>query len=165
LTLDPTIKDGWIQTLIADHGVLMKEKQIPPLDFKAWITEDYIKAAYKQMGVDYAAEKAQIIDPLKTNAGRPLEVWHARDGISTYADMKAFLKAVSEFKATGAKLNATYVYDVETGLKLFGKTAFWVEVPDGTFATFLRKTEAQAYADKVKGKVVNFDEAVAAVSS
>ncbi len=165
LTLDPTIKDAWVDTLTLDHGVLMKEKQIPPLDFKAWITEDYIKAAYKQMGIDYAAQKAKIVDPLKANAGLPLEVWHARDGVSTYPDMKAFLKAVSEFKATGAKLNATYVYDVETGLKLFGKTAFWVATPDGTFATFLRRTEAQAHAQKVNGKVVTFDEAVASISS
>jgi NitT/TauT family transport system substrate-binding protein len=165
LTLDPTIKGPWVEALTFDHGVLVKEKQIPPLDFKAWITEDYIKAAYKDMGLDYAAEKAKMVDPLKANAGRPMEIWHARDGISTYPDMKAFLKAVAEFKATGAKLNATYVYDVETGLKLFGKTAFWVTTPDGKYATFLRKPEAQKHADKVNGKVVTFDEAVASVSS
>ncbi len=165
LTLDPTIKTPWVDALVFDHGVLVKEKQIPPLDFKAWITEDYIKAAYKEMGLDYAAEKARVVDPLKANAGRPMEIWHARDGISTYPDMKAFLKAVAEFKATGAKLNATYVYDVETGLKLFGKTAFWVATTDGKYATFLRKTEAQKHAEKVNGKVISFDEAVASVSS
>lgn len=165
LTLDPTIKGPWAEALELDHGVLVKEKQIPPLDFKAWITEDYIKAAYKEMGLDYAAEKAKVVDPLKANAGRPMEVWHARDGISTYPDMRAFLKAVADFKATGAKLNATYVYDIETGLKLFGKTAFWVSGPDRKFATFLRKTEAQRFADKIQGKVVSFDEAVASVSS
>jgi NitT/TauT family transport system substrate-binding protein len=165
LTLDPTIKPAWVDALTFDHAVLAKEKQIPPLDFKAWITEDYIKAAYKQMGLDYEAEKVKVVDPLKANAGLPMEIWHARDGIRTYPDLTSFLKAVAEFKATGAKLNATYVYDVETGLKLFGKTAFWVSAPDGKFATFLRKTEAQRYADKVKGKVIGFDEAVASVSS
>jgi NitT/TauT family transport system substrate-binding protein len=165
LTLDPTIKADWVDALVFDHGVLVKEKQIPPLDFKAWITEDYIKAAYKELGLDYSAEKGKVVDPLKANAGRPMEIWHARDGISTYPDMTAFLKAVAAFKATGAKLNATYVYDVETGLKLFGKTAFWVATPEGKFATFLRKTEAQKHAEKVSGKVVTFDEAVASVSS
>ena len=45
--------------------------------------------------------------------------------------MPAFLKAVAEFQATGTKLNATYVYDQETGLKLFGKTAFYVRQPSG----------------------------------
>ena len=33
------------------------------------------------------------------------------------------------------------------------------------FATFLRKTEAQKYAEKVSGKVITYDEAVASVSS
>jgi NitT/TauT family transport system substrate-binding protein len=165
LTLDPTIKTPWVDALAFDHGVLVKEKQIPPLDFKAWITEDYIKAAYQEMGLDYDAEKAKVVDPLKANAGLPMEIWHAREGISTYPDMRAFLKAVAEFKATGAKLNATYVYDVETGLKLFGKTAFWVAAGDGKFATFLRKVEAQKYAEKNGGKVISFDEAVVSVSS
>jgi NitT/TauT family transport system substrate-binding protein len=166
LTLDPTIKSGWVDALVFDHGVLAREKQIPPLDFKAWINEDYISAAYKEMGLDYVAEKTKPpLDPLKVNANLPMEIWHARDGISSYPDLKAFLKAVGEFNATGAKLNATYVYDVETGLKLFGKTAFWVAAPEGTFATFLRKTEAERHADKVKGKLVTYEEAIARVGS
>ena len=61
---------------------------------------------------------------------------------------------------TGAKLNATYVYDIETGLKLFGKTAFWVKAGD-EYATFLRKGEAEAYAAANSGAVITFDEAIA----
>ena len=41
LTLDPTIKPKWIEALKFDHGVLAREKAIPPLDFNAWITEKY----------------------------------------------------------------------------------------------------------------------------
>ncbi len=165
LTLDPTIKDPWVDALVLDHGVLLKEQAIPPLDIKAWITEDYLKAAYKDMGVDYEAEKAKMVDPVEANAGLPLEIWHSRDGISTYPDMAAFLKAVADFNATGAKLNATYVYDAETGLKLFGKTAFYVKAPDSTFSTFMRKQEAETHAGKVKGDVVSFDEALASFAS
>lgn len=165
LTLDPTIKAPWIDALALDHGVLVKEAAIPALDLKAWITEDYLKAAYKDLGLDYEAEKAKMVDPLQANAGLPLEVWHSRDGISTYPDMPSFLKAVAEFNATGAKLNATYVYDVETGLKLFGKTAFYVKEPDGKFSAFLRKGEAQKHADTVQGSVVTFDEALASFAS
>ena len=50
LTLDPTIKPQWIDALKFDHSVLAKEQQIPPLDFNAWITETYVKAAYKEYG-------------------------------------------------------------------------------------------------------------------
>jgi len=135
------------------------------LDFDAWIKEDYLKRAYAEMGIDYEAAKAKVVDTLVTNAGRPNEIWHARDGILSYPTLKEFLKAVAEFRATGAKLNATYVYDQATGLKLFGKTAFFVYKPDGDFATFLRKGEAQEFAAKVGGKVLSFEEAVASSAS
>jgi NitT/TauT family transport system substrate-binding protein len=160
LTLDPTIKQKWVDTLKFDHGVLASEKLASALDFDQWITEKYVRQAYAEMKLDYEAEKTKLVDTLVTNAGRPLEIWHARDGIIQYPTLKAFLKAVAEFQATGAKLNATYVYDKETGLKLFGKTAFYVQTPDGEFAPFLRRGEAEAFAAKAKGKVVTFDEAV-----
>ena len=160
LTLDPTIKDDWIEALKFDHGVLEREKAIPPLDFAAWITEDYVKAAYADMGLDYAADKAEIVDPKAANNGLPNEVWHARDGISTYPTMKEFLQAVSAFNATGAKLNATYVYDKATGLKLFGKTAFFVKTAGGTYETFLRKPDADAFAAETGGSVIDLDTAL-----
>lgn len=165
LTLDPTIKQPWIDALALDHGVLMKAQAAPALDLKNWVTEDYVKTAYKELGLDYDADKARTVDPVKVNAGLPFEIWHSRDGISTYPDMQAFLKKVAELQATGAKLNATYVYDAETGLKLFGKTAFYVKDADGKFSAFLRKTEAQRHAEKVKGAVVTFDEALASFAS
>src|SRR5262249_40411041 len=116
LTQDPTIKQKWVDTLKFDHTVLTSEKLASALDFDSWITETYIRRAYAEMKLDYEAEKAKIVDTLVTNSGRPSEVWHARDGIIAYPTLKNFLKAVAEFQASGAKLNATYVYDVETGL-------------------------------------------------
>lgn len=164
LTLDPTIKDEWIEALRFDHGVLAREKAIPPLDFEAWITEDYITAAYDDMGLDYAANKAEIVDPGSANANLPNEIWHARDGISTYPTLPAFLKAVADFNATGAKLNATYVYDKATGLKLFGKTAFFVKTGDA-YETFLRKPDADAYAAQTGGEVIDLESALTAFAA
>ena len=77
LTLEPSIKQKWVDALKFNHGVLTKEKAIPPLDFKAWITEDYIKTAYKELGKDYEKDKATVVDPVKANAGLPNEIWHA----------------------------------------------------------------------------------------
>lgn len=165
LTLDPTIKPQWVDALKFDHTVLQKEQAIPPLNFDAWITDTYVKAAYKDLKLDYEAEKAKIVDPVKANAGLPMEIWHARDGIKSFPNMAEFLKAVAKYNAEGAKLNATYVYDVETGLKLFGKTAFYVKAPDGAFTTFLRKREAEAHAKKVGGTVVSYDDAWGSFSS
>ena len=90
-----------------------------------------------------------------------MEVWHAKDGIKTYASVSDFLKAIAEFGKVAQKLNATYVYDQETGLKLFGKMAFYVQAKDGAMTTFLRKQDADSYAAKVGGKVIGFEEAIA----
>ena len=164
LTLDPTIKPKWIEALKFDHSVLAREKAIPKLDFNAWITEKYVKAAYKKLGVDYAAEKAKIVDPVQYK-NYPMELWSARDGIKKFDNTADFLKAVAKYNSIGAKIYATYVYDRKTGLKLFGKTAFYVKVPDGKFESFLLKDEATAYAKKVGGKVVGFKQAWQSVSS
>ncbi len=159
LTLEPSIKDEWIDALAFNHGVLTNERAIPPLDFDAWITEDYIRAAYEDLGVDYEADKASIVDPVAANDGLPMEIWHARDGISSYETLPDFLTAMAEMQATGALLNSTYVYDSETGLKLFGKTAFWVKAGE-EYATFLRLGEAEAFAEANGGAVISFDEAI-----
>ena len=160
LTLEPSIKTEWVDALKFNHGVLVTEKAIPPLDFDAWITEDFIRAAYADLGVDYDADKAAVVDPAVSNMGLPMEIWHARDGVSSYSTLPEFLSAVAVMQGTGALLNATYVYDVESGLKLFGKTAFWVKSGED-YATFLRRGEAEAYAAANGGTLVTFDEAIA----
>jgi NitT/TauT family transport system substrate-binding protein len=159
LTLDPTIKPQWIDALKYDDKVLQKEQAIPPLDFNAWITDKYVKAAYKNLGLDYAAQEAKIVDPKIANQGMPMEIWHARDGIRDYPTIAEFLKAVAAYNAEGAKLNATYVYDKNSGLKLFGNSAFYVKAPDGEFSAFLLKPDADAYAQKAGGSVMTFDQA------
>lgn len=160
LTLEPTIKEKWVDALKFNHGVLAREQQVPPLDFNEWITDSYIRAAYKEKALDYEKDLADIYDPEVENAGLPLEIWHAKDGIKTYATIGEFLKAVAEFRTVGQKLNATYVYDKATGLKLFGKMAFYVQSTDGAMTAFLRKQDADAYAGTIGGKVIGFEEAV-----
>ncbi|MEL7082211.1 MAG: sulfonate ABC transporter substrate-binding protein, partial [Pseudomonadota bacterium] len=164
LTLEPSIKTEWVDALKFNHSVLVKEKAIPPLDFDEWITEDYLKAAYEEMGVDYEADKATMVDPAVANKGLPVEIWHSRDGVAAFETLPELLKAMADIRATAALVNATYVYDVETGLKLFGKTAFWVKAGDD-YATFLRKGEAEAYASANSGALITFDEAIADFSS
>jgi NitT/TauT family transport system substrate-binding protein len=164
LTLDPTIKSEWVDALAFNHGVLVQEKSIPPLDFNEWITEEYVEAAYQDLGKDYQKEKASMVDAAIDNADRPMEIWHSREGISAHKTITEFLAAVEGFRKTGAKLNATYVYDKETGLKLFGKTAFYVKTKKG-FSTFLRKPDADDFASKNSGMVFDYEAALATMSS
>jgi NitT/TauT family transport system substrate-binding protein len=165
LTLDPTIKPAWREALEFDHGVLAREKKIPPLDFDAWITDKYIRAAYEAKGMDYEKHVKMVHDPAVEHKSLPTEVWHAREGIKTFPDVKTFLEAVAKYKGVGQKLNATYVYDESTGLKLFGKMAFYVKAKDGSFKTFLRKPDADAYAAKSGGSVIGFEEALSSLST
>ena len=164
LTLDPTIKSEWVDALAFNHGVLVQEKSIPPLDFNEWITEEYVEAAYQDLGKDYQKEKASMVDAAIDNADRPMEIWHSREGISAHKTITEFLAAVEVFRKTGAKLNATYVYDKETGLKLFGKTAFYVKTKKG-FSTFLRKPDADDFASKNSGMVFDYEAALESMGS
>jgi NitT/TauT family transport system substrate-binding protein len=165
LTLDPTIKPRWIKTLEFDHQVLASHDLSPPLDFKSWIDDSFIRKAYAALHVDYQKAADVIVDPAVANRGLPDEIWHARDGIKTYPTLKEFLKAVSDYQATGAKLNATYVYDTNSGLKMFGKTGFYVKKPDGSYAVFLLKDDADAYAKSTNGEVLTFDQAISATKA
>ena len=164
LTLDPTIKPKWLDALQFDHKVLVDQKQSPPLDFKAWITEDYIRKAYKDLGMDYEGDRKKLHDPAVAHTGHPMEIWHAREGIKTYKDIASFLKAYADYKKVGQKLNATYVYDKATGLKLFGKMAYYVKARDGAFSAFLRKPDADKFARMEGGSVMDLPGAVASTS-
>jgi sulfonate transport system substrate-binding protein len=165
LTLDPTLKPQWLDTLKFDHKVLADASLAPPLDLPQWVDETYIKQAYVEMGLDYAAQRARTVDPVAANHGLPNEIWHARDGVKTFPTIKEFLAAVTKYQASGAKLNATYVYDKTTGLKMFGKTAYFVLASDGAYTPFLRRNDAEKHAAAVKGKVLTYAEAVASAAS
>ena len=159
LTLEPTIKPQWVQTLKLDHQVLVREKAIPPLDFERWITDRYLRQAYKELGRDYDKDLKSLWDPKVENKKLPpAEVWHANKGIVSYASVAAMLKAAEAFKK-GGQLRASYVYDRTTGLKIFGHVAFYVKTKDGA-VPFMRKTDAERFAKSAGGRLVGFDDAL-----
>lgn len=161
LTLDPTIKPKWVETLKADHANLTNAKMAPPLDFDQWIDDRYIRQAYTELKLDYEQASTVIFDPKQEVREAKAEIWHAAKGILPYPSVLDMLKAAGEFQATGQKLNATYVYDQTTGIKLFGKTAFYVKDKEGAFVAFLRKPEATAHAQEQESEVLDFPTAIA----
>ena len=164
LTLDPTIKAKWVDTLKYDHGVLTKWKMAPALDVDKWVDDRYVRQAYKDLKIDYEKQRSAQLDPKQVLKGlSPAEIWHARSGIATYPSIPEMLKVVKEAQATHQKINATYVYDQVTGLKLFGKVAFYAEGPNGALLAFMRKTDADKHAEKSKGKVLTYAEALSGV--
>jgi len=156
LTLDPTIKEKWVDALKFDHTVLVKEKAIPPLDFGKWIDDKFIRTAYKDMGMDYDADLKYIRDPKTENMKLPpAELWHKTKGIITYPTVSEMLAAAKTFKTDGS-LRASYVYDNVTGLKIFGKIAFYVKDKKGAYIAFMRKPDAEKYMASNGGTLERF---------
>lgn len=165
LTLDPTIKKSWVEALTYDHSVLQKERDVPPLDMSAWIDDRFVRRAYKEMGMDYDKAVAVVNDPKVTNKSLPPgEMWPANGNVEPFDSVASLLKAVVKSDQSGKKINATYVYDHNTMLKLFGKVAFYVEGKDGSYTAFMRKPDADAFAKTGGGKVMTYAQAVDAVT-
>ncbi len=166
LTLDPTIKPRWVETLKQDHAVLAKERAIPALDFGTWIDDRYIRQGYKELGLDYAKELESLWDPAVENVKlAPAEAWHPARGIVSYPSVAAMLAEYAKTAQGPEKLRAIYVYDQITRVKLFGHTASYVKAKDGSYAPFLRKTDAEKFAGESGGKVLAFSAALADVAS
>jgi NitT/TauT family transport system substrate-binding protein len=74
------------------------------------------------------------------------------------------MAALREAEQKGKAVNAAYVFDQPTGLKLFAHRAFYVAGGTGKAATaslaaFAWKDEAEAFAAKHGGKVLSLDDA------
>ena len=160
LTLDPTIKPKWIETLKFDHDVLAREKLAPPLDLAKWIDDRFIREAYKAVGRDYDKDAKHIHDPkITVKKLPPAELWHAKKGIISYPGVAAMLAAAETFKKNG-DLRATYVYDNTTGIKIFGHVAFFVKAKNGVVTAFMRKPDAEKFIKASGGTLVRFDGAL-----
>ncbi len=161
LTLDPTIKPLFVKTLEFDYQVLRKGKNIPTLDFSRWIDDRYVRQAYKELGLDYDAQVAVTVDPKTANRGLPDELWVQGGGISAYPNAASLLAAVTALTKAGKTVNATYVYDATTGVKIFGKTAYYVRAANGSLTTFLLRPDAIAFSRKAGGTLLSYSQALA----
>lgn len=160
LTLDPTIKPFFVKTLKFDYGVLRKGKNIPPLDFSKWIDDRYVRQAYEEMGLDYDKQLAVMVDPKTASVGLPDEVWVEGAGIETYGTPAAMLSALAALRSAGKKIDATYVYDAATGVKIFGNDAFYVRAKSGALTAFMLQPDAEAFARKASGTVLSYQQAL-----
>jgi NitT/TauT family transport system substrate-binding protein len=160
LTLDATIKPYFVATLKRDYQVLRKGKNIPALDFSKWIDDRYVRAAYREMGLDYDRQLAVMIDPKVASRGLPDEVWVDGQGIKDYSTPAAMLSAISTLTRAGKKIDATYVYDATTGVKIFGKSAYYVRAKDGALTAFMLQPDAAAFSRKEGGTLLTYQQAL-----
>lgn len=147
-TFESSIKPEWVASLKESHALLMRERDVPALDFDKWVDDSYVKAAVAERGEDYDAMVSSVVDTAVANVGKPAEIWHPRDGISVYSTMAEFFTGLASIRDTGFAPLASYVYDANSGLKLFGTSAFYAQA-DGEIAAFLKKADAEAYGELV----------------
>jgi len=177
LTLDATIKPKWVEVLKYDASVLQKMGIIKGADVEGFIDDRFVKQAYRELGRDYAHEQRGMIagtspmDGKDASTGAPIkdpraaaEMWLKGEAIRVYASLAGLMGALREAESTGHAINAAYVFDYATGLKLFAHRAFYVAGGSGKAASaslvaFAWKDEAEAFATKNGGKVLSLDEA------
>lgn len=161
-TMEASIKPQWVEAMKYDHALLQQEMQIPDLDFATWIDDSYLKKAYAAMGLDYAAAVASVVSPVARAPGRkPAEIWFQDQGIVAYDSTAAMLAAEAAAKASGKAINATYVYDNLTGLKLFGKAAYLVKDTSGEVLAFMKKSDSEQHIAQHGGSALLTDAPVA----
>lgn len=175
-TLDPTLKPRWLDTIKTGHEVLTKLNRVKPLDIKAWVNESYVREAYKQLKLDYEAQKQSLAsfdisgtDKLcKTPIGRPKEageVWVDGVGVEPHASPLCTLGAVAKLEAAGKKIRVAYLIDHALGIKVFADKAFYAinasDAAKPVIVPFLLKKDAEAHAAKIGGRLASYSDALA----
>ena len=173
-TRDFTFKPEYRQAIKTSIDTLRLMKRTDTdLDVNTFINDQYIRAAFKQDGLDYDAQlKNYARSPLKakdartgksiTDVKRVAEIWvqgeplvrHYASPESAFSDLAALTKA-------GKKIRVVYAQDRNSGNKLLAGDAWFVKNKTEINA-FLLKEQAEAWARANGGNVLDFDAAKAA---
>lgn len=158
-TFEASVKPQWVDALEYDHALLQREVGIPDLDFGRWVDDSYLRNAYQTMDMDYDALVGSVVETQPDHPDlKPAEIWFSDKGIVTYDSVADMLAAAADASDT---VNATYVYDNLSGLKLFGKAAYLVKGSDGDVVAFLKKADSEKYIAENGGTPITRDNAVA----
>lgn len=158
-TFEASVKPEWVDALEYDHALLQREVGIPDLAFDRWIDDSYLRNAYATMDLDYDALVGTVVDTQPNNPDfAPAEIWFADEGIVTYDSVADMLAAEA---SADDEINATYVYDNLSGLKLFGKAAYLVKGTDGDVVAFLKKADSDNYIAENGGTLITRESALA----
>ena len=179
MTLDPTIKQKWVDAMHVDYGVLSKLKLIKSLDLDKWVNDKYVREAYKDDGLNYDKQEANFSgynvtgqDPVcnapVTDPKQAGQIWIEGGDIIPLSSAACTLSAVTKYTKERKKIDAAYVVDHSLGIKVFADAAFYsvtgnAEHPSVT--PFLLKGDAMTYASKVGGRFATYSDAMAAVAA
>jgi len=174
MTTDPTIKPVLLKAAAEDVKVLQNLGRMKEFDVNTWADDSYLRQAYKELGKDYDKDLASTanyeISGKDTFCNKDItaprksgEIWIDGETVHPYSSTACTLGAFKDLKAKGKKVDVAYVFDTPRGIKLFADKAYYAATEkNGEFeiVPFLLKTDAEAFAQKADGKVVDFDDAL-----
>ena len=178
-TLDPTIKPLWLETIKIGHDVLTRLNRVKPLDINAWVNETYVRQAFKELKLDYEAQKQTMAnydisgtDTLcKTAITRPKEageVWIEGAPVAAYSSPLCTLAAINKAQSEKRKVKVAYLNDKNLSIKVFADKAFYaISMTDPkkpNIVPFLLKKDAEVEALAIGGKLGNYADALAAAA-
>jgi len=138
------------------------------IDAATFVNDSFIRAAFQQAGGDYERQlKNYERLPLKARdaaTGKPIadfrrltQVWLADEPlVRHYADAGTAFAELRKLEKAGKKVRTVYAHDQESGLKLLAADA-WFAVRGKEVSAFLLKADAEAYAKKGGGRVVDYE--------
>jgi NitT/TauT family transport system substrate-binding protein len=176
MTTDPTIKPKLIADAGTDAKVLQNLGRMKEFDVKAWVNDGYIRKAYADLGLDYDKQAASTdnyeVKGEDTFCKKPIseprkagEIWVEGGDIVPYSSTACTLAAYRDVLKAGKKIAKVYLFDAGRKLKLFADQAFFVSGTSGGapfVEAFMLKKDAENYAAKTSGKVLDFTGAVGA---
>lgn len=138
------------------------------LDIDTFITDQYIREAFKLSGNDYdAALKNYAPVPLVakdavsgqsiTDFSRLAQIWVKDEpAVRHYASPEAAFKALAALEQEGKGIRAVYAQARDSGIKLLANQAWFVDDGKGQLSAFLLKDQAEGHARQHGGQVRDF---------
>jgi NitT/TauT family transport system substrate-binding protein len=174
-TLDPTIKPLLVNGIKTSHGVLQKLGKVKEFNVDSWVNESYLRAAFKQRGLDYEAQKRTLAnydiqgkDPVCGKAiTRPKdagEIWIDGGDIVPLSSPVCTFMGIKKYQEAGKKIAVVYLYDQGLGIKVFADRAFYAVNGNGAkleVVPFLLKKDAETSAAKSGGTVATYEQVLA----
>ncbi|MFS2025703.1 ABC transporter substrate-binding protein [Massilia sp. CT11-137] len=174
-TLDPTIKPLLVNSVKTSYGVLQKLGKVKEFNVDAWVNESYLRAAFKQRGLDYDAQKRTLAnydiqgkDPVCGKAvTRPKEageIWIEGGDIVPLSSPACTFMGIKKYQDAGKKIAVVYLFDQELGIKVFADRAFYAVNGTGAkldVVPFLLKKDAETSAAKSGGTVATYEQVLA----
>jgi NitT/TauT family transport system substrate-binding protein len=138
------------------------------LDVDQFVDDQYIRAAFKQSGLDYDKALANYAPaPLKANdaiTGKPItdfkrlaQIWvRGEEKVRHYSSPEEALKALADLEKEGKDIRAIYAQAADSGIKLLASQAWFVRNSKGELSAFLLKDQAQQFASANGGTALDF---------